>query len=110
MTDAAYGIVLQYPCDFFLCVSSRHTAVVSAGMKGRTLVTARSFPVHTDVDLKDITNPVLIDLVQLRENLTALVGASNPRLQQVPLPPPKAPVVVFREIGATQATVPSLVL
>jgi all-trans-nonaprenyl-diphosphate synthase len=53
------------------------------GMKGRTLVTARSFPVHTDVDLKDITNPVLIDLVQLRENLTALVGASNPRLQQV---------------------------
>eukprot|EP00667_Euglena_gracilis_P008040 EG_transcript_8132 len=53
------------------------------GMMGPLLVKPKAYPVNPAVNIKDITNPVLVDLVQLQDNLTSLVGASNPRLREV---------------------------
>lgn len=54
-----------------------------AGMEGKTDRVGVPLPVDKNADIKEITAPVLLDLIQLRENLTALIGASNPMLLKV---------------------------
>ena len=65
---------------FTTTVLSPHPSV---GMDGKTTRVAVPVAVNPNADIKDITAPVLLDLIQLRENLTALVGASNPMLLKV---------------------------
>jgi all-trans-nonaprenyl-diphosphate synthase len=63
--------------------SANELGIGLEGMKGPVRRNVPNYPVNPAVDIQAITAPVLLDLVELRENLTALVGASNPRLIQV---------------------------
>jgi all-trans-nonaprenyl-diphosphate synthase len=63
--------------------SANELGIELEGMKGPVRKNVPDYPVNPSVNIRAITAPVLLDLVELRENLTALVGASNPRLIQV---------------------------